>query len=78
MYRLSGWGRGPALAPAAAVETLVAAQESPISPKDPVIRVLGGSWVVISGVVSRVTMLITHIGGLITPFITTHEPPSRV
>ena len=38
--------------------------------------VLGGSWVVISGVISRVTIVITHIGGLITPLITTHEPPS--
>ena len=38
---------------------------------------LGGSWVVISGVISRVTMLITHIRGLINPFITTHEPPSQ-
>ena len=39
---------------------------------------LGGSWVVISRVVSRVTILITHIKGLISPFITTHEPPSRL
>ena len=38
---------------------------------------LGGSWVVISRVISRVTILITHIRGLITPLITTHEPPSR-
>ena len=38
---------------------------------------LGGSWVVISGVISRVTRLITHIRGLITLLITTHEPPSR-
>ena len=36
---------------------------------------LGGSWVVISGVISRVAILITHIRGLITPPITTHEPP---
>ena len=35
------------------------------------------SWVVISGVISRLTTVITHIRGLITPFITTHEPPSR-
>ena len=40
--------------------------------------VLGGSWVVINGVISRVTILTTHIRGLITPLITTHEPPSRV
>ena len=42
--------------------------------------VLGGSRVVISrvinGVIRRVTILITHIRGLISPFITTHEPPS--
>ena len=37
---------------------------------------LGGSWVVISRVISRVTILITHIKGLITPLITTHDPPS--
>ena len=29
-------------------------------------------------VITRVTILITHIRGLITPLITTHEPPSRV
>ena len=39
---------------------------------------LGGSWVVISGVISRVTIVITQIRGLITPLITTHEPPSRL
>ena len=38
--------------------------------------ILGGSWVVITGVRIRLTILITHIRGLITPFITTHEPPS--
>ena len=36
---------------------------------------LGGSWVVISRVISRVTIPITHIRGLITPLKTTHEPP---
>ena len=41
------------------------------------LALLGGSWVVISGVISRVTILITHIRGLITLLITTHEPPSR-
>ena len=30
----------------------------------------------ISGVISKVTILLTPIGGLITPLITTHEPPS--
>ena len=39
---------------------------------------LGGSWVSISGVISRVAITITHIRGLITPLILTHEPPSRV
>ena len=38
--------------------------------------ILGGSWVVISRVISRVTILISHIRGLITPLLTTHEPPS--
>ena len=38
--------------------------------------VLGGSWVVISGVISRVTILITPNRGLITKLITTHEPRS--
>ena len=42
------------------------------------VRVLGGSWVVIIMVTSRVTILITHIRGLTTPLISTHEPPSRV
>ena len=32
--------------------------------------------VVISGVMIRVTIVITHIRGFITPLITTHEPPS--
>ena len=36
---------------------------------------LGGSWLVISGVLRKVTVLITHIRGLITPLITSHEPP---
>ena len=40
-------------------------------------HLLGGSWVVISGLISKVTMLITLIRRLITPLITTHEPPSR-
>ena len=40
------------------------------------LRVLGGSWVVISRNISRETILITHMRGLITPLITTHEPPS--
>ena len=39
---------------------------------------LGGPWEVINGVISRVTLLITHIRGLITPLVTTHEPPSGV
>ena len=39
--------------------------------------ILGGSRVVISGAISRVSILITHIKGLITPLITTHEPPSN-
>ena len=40
------------------------------------LSLLGGSWVVIGGVISRVTILINHIKGLIALLITTHEPPS--
>ena len=43
----------------------------------PLITLLGDSWVVISRVISRVTILITHIRGLITLLITTPEPPSK-
>ena len=42
---------------------------------------LAGSWIAISGGISRVTIIITHNfgGGLITPFIiTAHEPPSNI
>ena len=39
-------------------------------------KILGGSWGVISGVIGKVTIVITHVRGLITPLITTHEPPS--
>ena len=38
---------------------------------------LGGSWVVIIRVISRITILISLLRGHITPLITTHEPPSR-
>ena len=38
---------------------------------------LGGSWVVISGAICKVTIVITHLRGLITTLITTHEPPSK-
>ena len=37
-------------------------------------RLLGGSWVVISGVMSKVTMLVTRIRGLITLLITAPKP----
>ena len=40
------------------------------------VRLLGGSWVVISGRISRVSILITHIRGLIALLMTTHEPSS--
>ena len=41
------------------------------------LNLLGGSWVVINEVIIRVTILLTHVRGLITPLVTTHEPPSR-
>ena len=31
-----------------------------------------------SGIISRVALIITHMRGLITPLIATHEPPSRL
>ena len=39
---------------------------------------LGGSWVVISGVIRPLVWVITILTLLITPLIATHEPPSRV
>ena len=39
---------------------------------------LGGSWVVRTGVISKVTILITPFTGLITPLVSTHEPPSKL
>ena len=41
-------------------------------------HLLGGSSVGISRAISRVTIVLTYIGELITPLITAHEPPSRV
>ena len=37
---------------------------------------LGGSWVVISGVISPLTRAISIVTLLLAPLITTHEPPS--
>ena len=42
------------------------------------LRVLGGSWVDISGLTSPLTWVITIVTALITPFIPTHEPPSNL
>ena len=39
--------------------------------------VLGGSWVVITGVISPLIWVRTIVTLLITPLITTHEPPSK-
>ena len=41
-------------------------------------ELLGGSWLVISGVISPLMWLISIVTLLITLLITTHEPPSRV
>ena len=38
---------------------------------------LGGSWVVLSGVISPLIRVITTVARLITLLIATHEPPSR-
>ena len=40
-------------------------------------QLLGGSWVATSGVISRVTIIIGPVRGLITLLITTHEPSSK-
>ena len=37
---------------------------------------LGGSWVVISRVISPLSWVISIVTLIISPFITTHEPPS--
>ena len=39
---------------------------------------LGGSWLVISGVISPLIWVIIFVTLLITPLITAHEPPSTV
>ena len=41
--------------------------------------VLGGSWLIIAGVTSKVTIVIsiTKIGGLIIPVMSTREPSSN-
>ena len=41
-----------------------------------VLGILGGSWVVISRVLSPLIWVITTVTLLITPLITTHEPPT--
>ena len=38
--------------------------------------ILGGSWVVINGVISPLIWVITIVTLLIAPLVTTHEPPS--
>ena len=43
-----------------------------------VVGVLGGSWVAISRVISRATIVMSKIRGLTPPIPNTHEPPSRV
>ena len=41
------------------------------------VGLLGGSWAVISGVISPLIWAISMVALLITTLITTHEPPSR-
>ena len=40
--------------------------------------ILGGSWVVISMVISTLIWVVTAVTLLLTPLITTHEPPSNL
>ena len=42
------------------------------------LTMLGGSWVVISGVISPLIWVITIVTLLLTPLITTHEPLSAI
>ena len=42
-----------------------------------VVALLGGSWVVVSKVICRVTIAITYVRGLMTRRKTNHEPPSK-
>ena len=42
------------------------------------LSLLGGSWVVICGAISPLIWVIAIVTLLITPLITTYEPPSRV
>ena len=42
------------------------------------LRILGGSWVVISGTISPLIWVRSIVTLLITLLITTHEPPSSV
>ena len=46
------------------------------SPMDSSYKLLGGSWVVISGIISPLIWVRSIVTLLITPLITTHEPPS--
>ena len=39
---------------------------------------LGGPWVVITGVINPLIRVISIVTLLLTALITTHEPPSRV
>ena len=41
------------------------------------LNLIGGSWVVVNGVLSRAAVVMTSFGGLLAILITTHEPPSR-
>ena len=38
----------------------------------------GGAWVVISGLICRVTIVLSPLKGLMTPLLATHEPPSTI
>ena len=52
---------------------LVSQSQDPLCISSPAIS----PWAVVSGVIIRVTIVITHIKGLLTLLITTHEPPSK-
>ena len=43
---------------------------------NPCLDILGGSWVVVNGVISPLIWVISIVTVLTTPLVTAHEPPS--
>ena len=52
-------------------------RKDPVNQKQATSYLEVGSFVVASRAISRITLVVTYIRGLITPLTITHEPPSR-